>query len=95
MPRATLWIALATALAAAGAAHAQSQDRCYGVSLAGKDDGVGDAAKAGASTVDYQGNAWVMVAAGTCLTMPLPPQPDGTPRRGALEPLDRDPGQPG
>jgi hypothetical protein len=31
-----------------------------------------------------------MVASGSCMTMPLPVQPDGTPRRGALEPLDRD-----
>ena len=92
MPGAIPWLALAAALAAAGAAHAQSQERCYGVALAGKDAGVGDAAKAGASTVDYQGDAWVMVAAGTYVTMPLPPQSDGTPRRGALEPLDRDPG---
>jgi hypothetical protein len=32
----------------------------------------------------------VAVPAGTCLTMTVPVQPDGTPRRGALEPLDRD-----
>jgi uncharacterized membrane protein len=40
--------------------------------------------------VDYQGDAWTWVPAGACLTMPLPAQPDGTPRRGAHEPLDRD-----
>ena len=40
--------------------------------------------------MDYQGDAWIWVPAGTCLTMALPVQPDGTPRRGAHEPLDRD-----
>ncbi len=91
MGRCIGWLAIAAALATAGAAHAQSQERCYGVALAGKNDGIGDTASAGASTVDYQGDAWVMVPSGTCVTMPLPVQPDGTPRRGALEPLDRDP----
>ena len=40
--------------------------------------------------MDFQGNAWITVPDGACLTMTPPPQPDGTPRRGALEPLDRD-----
>ena len=53
-------------------------------------DGLDRREAPGSSTVDFQGNAWVLVPAGTCLTMPLPVQPDGTPRRGALEPLDRD-----
>ena len=57
---------------------------------AGENDGIGARGAAGSSTVDFQGDAWVMVPAGTCLTMALPVQPDGTPRRGALEPLDRD-----
>jgi uncharacterized membrane protein len=78
----------------AGAALAQEQgqerDRCYGVALAGENDGLDRREDPGSSTVDYQGNAWVMVPQGTCMTMPLPAQPDGTPRRGALEPLDRD-----
>lgn len=91
MPRRIAWLAIAATLAA-GAAHAQSQERCYGTALAGKAEGVGDTSAAGSGSVDYQGDAWVMVAAGTCVTLPLPPQPDGTPRRGALEPLDRDPG---
>jgi uncharacterized membrane protein len=78
------------AVAAAPVAHAQAQERCYGVALAGENEGIGTREAPGASTVDYQGDAWVTVAQGTCLTMPLPVQPDGTPRRGALEPLDRD-----
>ena len=83
--------ALTAALAlAAAAASAQSEEKCYGVARAGQNQGVGSDGAAGTSTVDYQGDAWVMVPAGTCLTMPLPVQPDGTPRRGALEPLSRD-----
>ena len=80
----------AVALATAPGAWAQSQEKCYGVTPAGQNDGIGGVESAGSSTVDFQGDAWVMVPAGTCLTTPLPVQPDGTPRRGALEPLDRD-----
>jgi uncharacterized membrane protein len=44
------------------------KERCYGVSLAGENDcaaGPGTSC-AGTSTVDYQGNAWKYVEAGTC-----------------------------
>lgn len=43
-------------------------EKCYGVSLAGKNDcaaGPGTTC-AGTSTVDYQGNAWTLVPAGLC-----------------------------
>lgn len=86
-------ILAATATVAALAALAPAalaDERCYGVAPAGKNDGVDGREAPGTSTVDYQGNAWIMVPAGTCLTQPVPVQPDGTPRRGALEPLDRD-----
>ncbi|ETW13963.1 hypothetical protein ATO8_03696 [Roseivivax marinus] len=67
--------AVATALAAVGtAANAQAQEKCYGVSLAGENDcaaGPGTTC-AGTSTVDYQGNAWTLVEAGTCTEMELP-----------------------
>ncbi len=49
-------------------AHAQAQEKCYGISLAGKNDcaaGPGTTC-AGTSTVDYQGNAWTLVPAGDC-----------------------------
>lgn len=55
----------AEALAAAGGGE---KEKCYGVSLAGKNDcaaGPGTSC-AGTSTVDYQGNAWTYVDAGTC-----------------------------
>jgi len=61
--------------------------KCYGVSMAGKNDckaGEGTTC-AGTSTIDYQGNAWKLVPEGTCTSMELP---DG--RMGSLEPLDRD-----
>ena len=82
--------AVAAALTAhvAGPASAQeAKEKCYGVSLAGQNDcaaGPGTTC-AGTSSVDYQGNAWKLVDAGTCATMELP---DG--RMGALEALERD-----
>jgi uncharacterized membrane protein len=82
-------VASAVALTAALAA-AQTTERCYGVARAGADDGVGAAETPGSSTVDFQGDAWTWTPAGRCLTLPLPDQPDGTPRRGSYEPLDRD-----
>ena len=49
-------------------------EKCYGVALAGKNDckaGAGTSC-AGTSKVDYQGNAWKNVAAGTCTTIKTP-----------------------
>ncbi len=85
-------IGSALALTAAGAIGAVAQDRekCYGVAQAGKNDGIGQAEQAGGATVNFQGNAWVWLPTGRCLTISLPPRADGTPRRGSLEPLDRD-----
>ena len=86
--------AVAAALTAhiAGPASAQAQEKCFGVSLAGENDcaaGPGTTC-AGTSTVDYQGNAWTLVDAGTCADIELPAQADGTPRKGSLEAQDRD-----
>ncbi|MCC7274565.1 MAG: DUF2282 domain-containing protein [Alphaproteobacteria bacterium] len=83
MNRSTLAIALAgslaTALAMAAPVAAQQSDkeRCFGVSMAGKNDcaaGPGTTC-AGTSKVDYQGNAWKYVAKGTCTTMMTPHGP--------------------
>ena len=49
-------------------AQAQSKEKCFGVSLKGKNDcaaGPGTSC-AGSSTKDYQGNAWTFVPAGSC-----------------------------
>ncbi len=85
-------LAVASALAcafslSAGAAQAAENEKCFGVSLAGQNDcsaGEGTTC-AGTSKVDYQGDAWKLVPAGTCATMELP---EG--RTGSLEPLARD-----
>ena len=91
----TLVIASAVAAAISGAAttaSAQAKEKCYGVSLAGQNDcaaGPGTTC-AGTSTVDYQGNAWTLVDAGTCEGIDLPAQADGSARKGSLEALNRD-----
>jgi uncharacterized membrane protein len=90
-------LALAAAVAAsvgaqATTASAAAKEKCYGVSLAGKNDCAAGAGTtcAGSSTVDYQGNAWTLVDKGSCMTIELPAMADGSARMGSLEPLDRD-----
>ena len=64
-----------------------ANEKCYGVSLAGQNDcaaGPGTTCQ-GTSTVDYQGNAWKFVEAGTCESMTVA---DG--KKGSLTALDRD-----
>lgn len=85
--------ALATALAGlATTAAAEGDEKCFGVALAGANDCAAGAGTtcAGTSTVDYQGNSWTLVPAGTCLTMELPAAADGTARMGSIEALERD-----
>jgi uncharacterized membrane protein len=81
--------AFATAFSAqmVGTASAADMEKCFGVALAGQNDckaGAGTTC-AGTSKVNYQGNAWKLVPAGTCATMDLP---DG--RTGSLTELTRD-----
>ncbi|MEO1017826.1 MAG: DUF2282 domain-containing protein [Pseudomonadota bacterium] len=76
-----------------GSTPAQAADmvKCYGVSLAGKNDcaaGPGTTC-AGTSTIDYQGNAWTLVPAGTCETTNITTA-DGREISGSLQELDRD-----
>ena len=98
MSKKIMTIAAAASMAAALTAHttvavnAQAKEKCYGVSLAGENDcaaGPGTTC-AGTSTVDYQGNAWTLVDAGTCADIELPAMADGTPRKGSLEEQNRD-----
>lgn len=77
-------------------AEAAAKEKCYGISLAGKNDckaGAGTTC-AGTSTVDYQGNAWTLVPKGDCVKFgveetvaefELPGD-----RKGSLEELSRD-----
>jgi uncharacterized membrane protein len=76
----------ATASLNATAADAD-KEKCYGVSLAGKNEckaGAGTTC-AGTSKVDYQGNAWTLVPKGSCTTMKVPGG-----RSGSLTELARD-----
>ena len=90
-------LAIAGAVAAsfgsvATTADAASTETRYGAALAGANDcaaGPGTTC-AGTSVTDYQGNAWTLVDAGTCATIELPAQADGTARQGSLDALDRD-----
>lgn len=69
--------ALASGIAVAqdkGASIKGEKERCYGISLAGKNDcaaGPGTSC-AGTSKTDYQGNAWKNVPAGTCTGIKTP-----------------------
>jgi uncharacterized membrane protein len=67
--------AVATGAALAGPAAPQPHsDKCYGVSLAGKNDcaaGAGTSC-AGTSRANYQGTAWKYVKAGTCTKIQTP-----------------------
>jgi len=98
MSNTTKTLAVAGAVAAAltaslsAPAHAQAKEKCFGVSLAGQNDcaaGPGTTC-AGSSTLDYQGNAWTLVDAGTCADIELPDMADGSARMGSLEALERD-----
>ena len=90
-------LVVASAVAAAFTAQTTSasaggKEKCYGVALAGENGcaaGPGTSC-AGTSKVDYQGNAWSLVAKGTCAEIELPALADGTPRQGSLEELTRD-----
>ena len=78
----TVNLALAAALAGTLAAAAQAgpvapqptKDKCYGISLAGKNDckaGAGTSC-AGTSHVNYQADAWKYVTRGTCTKIKTP-----------------------
>ena len=83
----------AATLASADLAQAgqSGKAKCYGIALTGENDcaaGPGTTC-AGTSTVDYQGNAWKLVPAGTCRVITLTAA-GSRQIRGSLEPLARD-----
>jgi uncharacterized membrane protein len=81
---AALGAALTVATASANPAMADKTEKCYGVSMAGKNDckaGAGTTC-AGSSKRDYAGNSWKHVPAGTCTTMVSKTSPTG---HGQLE----------
>jgi len=73
----------ATARPQPTAAQEKGMDKCYGVARAGENDcaaGPGTTC-AGTATRDYQGNAWKLVAKGTCTSIQTPKGP------GSLSPI--------
>ena len=84
-------IALAAAAVPSTDAQAAEMEKCYGVSLAGKNDckaGNGTTC-AGTSKVDYQGNSWTLVPKGTCETWAWDKILPGG-RKGSLAEMTRD-----
>jgi len=83
---ATVLASLTAAAANAGPVAPQpGKDRCYGISLAGKNDckaGAGTTC-AGTSHKAYQGDAWKYVARGTCASIKTPKG------NGSLTPIAR------
>ena len=75
----------ATAAVASPVKPQPTKDKCFGVSLAGKNDCAAGAGTtcAGTSKKDYQGNAWKYVAKGTCASIKTP---KGV---GSLKPIAR------
>lgn len=62
-------------------------EKCYGVAMKGKNDckaGAGTTC-AGTSTHDFQGNAWSLVPAGTCMETESPTSPTGFGQLEAFE----------
>lgn len=75
--------ALGSVISASASAHmeqgAKGMEKCYGISLAGKNDcaaGPGTSC-AGSSKMDYQSSAWRLVPAGTCVTTKSPTSSTG------------------
>jgi uncharacterized membrane protein len=81
--------AIAGAIAASAAmfgtpAAAADTEKCFGVALKGQNDcAAGAHSCAGHSTVDYDGQSFKLVPAGTCATMETPLGP------GSMEPIQR------
>ena len=80
LPAAALALALGAAFATLPA-HAQPADKekCFGVAMKGKNDcaaGPGTTC-AGTSKVDFQGNAWSLVAKGSCEKIDSKTSPSG------------------
>jgi uncharacterized membrane protein len=81
---AALGAVLSVNTASADPASVDKSEKCYGVSMAGKNDckaGAGTTC-AGSAKKDYAGNAWKHVPAGTCTTMVSKTSPTG---HGQLE----------
>ena len=79
----TAALSLAAVAAHAAGTSTDAMEKCYGVAMAGKNDckaGAGTSC-AGTSKMDYQGNAWKNVEAGSCTSIKTPKG------MGSLEPI--------
>ena len=78
--------AMVSTAAVAGPVKPQpNKDKCYGISLAGRNDCAAGAGTtcAGTSKKNYAGNAWKYVAKGTCASIKTPKG------NGSLKPIAR------
>lgn len=75
----------ATAVTASPVKPQPNKEKCFGISLAGKNDCAAGAGTtcAGTSKRDYQGNAWKYVAKGSCASIKTPKG------NGSLKPIAR------
>ncbi|QKG70546.1 BufA1 family periplasmic bufferin-type metallophore [Erythrobacter mangrovi] len=81
----TAGIAASVATSPAAAQKKPEMEKCYGVAKAGQNDcaaGPGTSC-AGTSTRDYQGDAWKLVAKGSCAKISTPKG------KGSLTPIER------
>jgi uncharacterized membrane protein len=80
--------ALSLAAASGPATAADDKEKCYGISMAGKNDcaSAGNNSCAGTAKRDFDKAAWKYVPKGTCATMEVK-LPDGSTRMGSLEPI--------
>ena len=86
--------ALAVVSSLPNSAEAARKEKCYGISMAGKNDcaaGPGTTC-AGTSVIDYQGNAWSLVPKGDCVKYGVEKSEYALPgdRKGSLKRLRRD-----
>ncbi len=77
----------AMTMAAAPAVAQSDKEKCFGVALKGKNDCAAGAGTtcAGTSKADYQGNAWTLVAKGSCEKTMSKTSPSGS---GQLKAFD-------
>lgn len=77
--------ALSIVAATPSVAQQATKEKCYGISLKGQNDCAAGAGTTCAATskVDYQGDAWKLVAKGSCLSTSTPHGP------GSLTPIKR------
>ena len=82
LPALALAFAMTTALVTLPAFAMSEHEKCFGVAMKGKNDGIEGAAAsgtagAGTSKVDHQGNAWTLVPHGACAKTPSKTTPTG------------------